>query len=136
MKVHHVGIVVPSIEAVLDEYTAGLGFTQATQVVFDPEQDCRLVLLTGAGDVAGIELIEPASDDSPVARLAKRGGGYAHICYQVGDLDAEVARLRERGAVLVQKPTPAVLFDGRRVAFMFLRSRQLIELVEEPAADQ
>ncbi len=128
MRIHHVGIVVPSIENAINEYTDGLGLVQQTEVVYDPHQDCHLVLL-GDG-FASAELIEPASPDSPAARQADNGGGYAHVCYETSDLGAEIERLRKRGALLVTEPTPAVLFGGRRVAFIYLSSRQLIELVE------
>ncbi len=135
MKIHHVGVVVPSIKDYLHYYTEILGFTQVSPIVHDPVQDVRLTMLADGGGTtgngAGIELIEPASPASPVAARAAEGGGLAHICYQVDDLDKEINRLRSLGAILVRKAAPAVLFCGKRVAFLFMKGNNLIELVED-----
>lgn len=130
MKIHHVGAVVPSIQNALPLYVGALGYVQATEVVHDPEQDAHLVMLEPPEGGPGYELIEPASDDSPLAKQAKRGGNPAHTCFEVADLEAELERLRGLRAMVVKAPAPAVLFGGARVAFVFLPTRDLIELVE------
>jgi methylmalonyl-CoA/ethylmalonyl-CoA epimerase len=130
VKIHHVGVIVPSIDLAMPHYVKMLEMKHASETVFDPEQDANLVLLQASGGGPGIELIEPASETSPVRKQANAGGGYAHICFEVADIVAEVARMRRSGALTVQSPTPAILFGGRRVAFLFLPTGQLIELVE------
>lgn len=133
MRLHHVGVVVRSLEQALPHYERALRMTRTTGIVHDPAQDANLIMLAGPDGGPGLELIEPASESSPVARQAKKAGGPAHTCYEVDDLEGEIARLRGEGALLVQAPTPAVLFGGRRVSFLFLRTRHLIELVETAA---
>jgi methylmalonyl-CoA/ethylmalonyl-CoA epimerase len=134
MRLHHVGVIVPSIDEALEHYRAVLRMEPAAgaaAAVYDPVQDANLIMLEPPGGGGpGIELIEPASAASPVAKQAGRGGGLAHLCYEVNDIEAEVARQREAGALTVREPVPAVLFGGRRVAFLYLRTRHLIELVE------
>jgi methylmalonyl-CoA/ethylmalonyl-CoA epimerase len=130
MKLHHTGVIVRSIDAAVAHYREVLGMEPSTDVVYDPVQDARLVMLSLPGGGPGLELIEPGSDTSPVAKQAGRGGGLAHLCYEVDDLEGELVRQREAGALPVQAPMPAVLFGGRRVAFLYLRTRHLIELVE------
>ena len=45
-----------------------------------------------------IELLEPLSEDSPIARaIEKRGEGLHHLCLAVDDIDAALARLAARG---------------------------------------
>ena len=79
---------------------------------------------------ARLELIRPLSVDSPVARALTHGGGLNHICYQVPDLDSSVQSLLATDAKLVRAPQPAVAFNGRRVAFLYTRQRELVEFVE------
>ena len=70
-----------------------------------------------AGD-ALIELLEPATDDSPIGRfVAKRGGGLHHVCFAVPDLDAALARCREFGIRLIDE-TPRTGAEGKRIAFL------------------
>lgn len=131
MKLHHIGIVVKSIEASLPHFTNVLELSQASDIVYDPAQDSRLVMLRGANGNPDVELIEPASPRSPVAKIAARGGGIAHMCYAVANVDTALAELRQKGALVIQQPTPAVLFDQRRVAFLFCKGNVVIELVEQ-----
>lgn len=131
MKLHHVGMVVPSIEDHLPHYVDTLGLKAVTGIVEDPAQKARLILLSDGQGGSFIELIEPTTDDSPVARQAAAGGGFAHLCYETRDLAGEIKRLRSSGALLIRPPTPAPLFDNRPVAFLYLRATQsVLELVE------
>src|SRR5437870_9981276 len=118
MTIDHVGIVVASIEAAAAYYARAFGLRRVGAAIHDPLQDVELQFLE---DDRGqrIELIQPASADSPVARALKSGGGLNHICYRVGDLDAAVAALLGAGAKMVREPVPAVAFEGRRVAFLY-----------------
>ena len=130
MKIHHIGLVVDRIEDRLPRFTDTLGLKPISEIVLDPAQESRLLLLTDDSGGVHVELIEPTSPTSPVARSAAEGGGLAHICYEAPDLDAEIARLVGDGALLVRQPLPAVLFDGHRVAFLYLQGHGVIELLE------
>ena len=45
-----------------------------------------------------VELLRRSAPDTPVGKyLAKRGPGIHHVAYQVTDIDAELARLRDAG---------------------------------------
>ena len=133
MKIHHIGLVVDSIEDRLPLFTGAFGLERTSDIVLDPEHEARLVLLGDGSGPVRIELIEAASDSSPVARSAGQGGGLAHICYEVDELEGEISRLRSEGALIVKEPTPAVLFDGRRVAFLYTKGHGVIELLEAEA---
>ena len=81
-----------------------------------------------------IELLSPTHPESPVVTfLARRGAGLHHLALRVGDLDAEMARLRGLGAQFLSE-TPQAGRRGTRVAFLHPRWGQgtLIELVEQP----
>ena len=82
-----------------------------------------------------IELLEPTSEDSPVAKfLQKRGPGIHHVCFGVRDIDAAVADLGRRGFRLIN-PGPVPGADGKRIVFLHPDSGHgvLIELSEEAA---
>jgi methylmalonyl-CoA/ethylmalonyl-CoA epimerase len=97
-----------------------------------PEQNVRVGFFS-AGETR-IELVEPLGPDSPVAGfLEGRGGksGIHHICFEVEDLDSEMARLRAKGALFVD-PGARLGGDGSRIAFIHPKSAGgvLIELCQ------
>ncbi|MBI5623838.1 MAG: methylmalonyl-CoA epimerase [Elusimicrobia bacterium] len=81
-----------------------------------PEQKVRTAFFKGGG--TSIELLEPTSPDSPVARfLDKRGPGLHHIAFAVEDLPAEMARLKAAGLRFTE-PEPGQGSRGAKVAFL------------------
>ena len=129
MTIDHVGVVVRSIGDASDYYTRTFGLRRVGGPITDTLQDVELQFLE---DDRGqrIELIQPSSEGSPVARALKTGGGLNHICYRVDDLEGTMRTLLADGAKLVREPMPAVAFEGRRVTFLYTRQRELVELVE------
>ncbi len=102
----------------------------------DPIQRVSVSFLTlAANDAVEVELVEPLSDDSPVTAILKKEGGTAyHLCMETADLDAALAHSKTLGCMLVSPPAPAVAFGGRRIAWLYTPTRQLIELVETTAS--
>ncbi|MER3524795.1 MAG: methylmalonyl-CoA epimerase [Ignavibacteria bacterium] len=79
---------------------------------------------------SGIELLEATSPDSPVAKfIEKRGQGVHHLSFEVEDIEAEIARLRQAGFEMVdEKPREGA--EGYLVAFLHPKSTNgvLIEI--------
>lgn len=75
-----------------------------------------------------LELIEPL----PGSVEDLHQVGEYHLCYTVPDLDQEMARLHELGAVISHPTTVAAHFDNHRLGFMATHSGQLLELLEDP----
>jgi methylmalonyl-CoA/ethylmalonyl-CoA epimerase len=129
-RLHHVGIVVPSLEKVLEQYAAAFEFHETTLPFDDKAQRVRVAFVR-VGDDTWLEFIEPSTADSPVTQfLAKSRGGYHHVAFEVADLDAAIQDFEASRALVVCRPV--VGFEGRRVAFLFpnLQPSMLTEFVE------
>jgi len=129
-RLHHVGIVVPSLEKVLAQYAGAFEFHETTLPFDDKAQRVRVAFVR-VGDDTWLEFIEPSTADSPVTQfLAKTRGGYHHVAFEVADIDAAVRDFEASRALVVCRPV--VGFEGRRVAFLFpnLQPSMLTELVE------
>jgi methylmalonyl-CoA/ethylmalonyl-CoA epimerase len=128
-KIDHIGIAVASIAEALPVYEA-LGLREQHREEVSAQKVITAFLPAGEGR---IELLEPTSEDSPVANfLRKRGPGIHHVCFGVRDIDAAVADLAQRGFRLIN-PRPVAGADGKRIAFLHPDSGHgvLIELSEE-----
>ena len=123
----HLGIAVTDLDAALSFYTGVLGVPCR-----GPENvDGARIIHLDFGE-SEVELLEPATPDSPIGRfLAKRGPGLHHVCYRVPDLDAAVAACRQAGYTLIDD-TPRPGANGRRITFLHPKSTHgtLIELTE------
>jgi methylmalonyl-CoA/ethylmalonyl-CoA epimerase len=123
----HIGIAVRSIDAAGIYEALGLEIDHVETV---ETQKVKTAFLS-VGD-SNLELLEPTSGDSPVAKfIEKRGEGVHHICLRVDDIDAHLARLKEKGFRLVNE-TAVPGAHGCRVAFLHPAAGNgvLIELSE------
>ena len=131
LALHHIGFVVAEIRSSIQAFRASLGAAWNGLVYEDPKQKVKVAFLITQPSQGQIELVEPASDDSPVTKfLRERGGGLHHLCYEVQDLEQALAAFKSRGAVVAKRPLPAVAFDGRRIAWIVTTEKLLIELLE------
>src|SRR4029077_539866 len=97
-KIDHIGIAVVSIDDAIGVYRA-LGLEEQHREEVPAQKVVTAFLPAGQGR---IELLEPTSEDSPVAKfLKKRGPGIHHICFAVRDIDGTVADLARRGFRLI-----------------------------------
>jgi methylmalonyl-CoA/ethylmalonyl-CoA epimerase len=136
-KLLHVGVAVPSLEPTTESLLTLFGYKVVSGPFDDPIQKVRVNFLAKSdSDVAEIELIAPLSDDSPVQSMLKKGqGGAYHFCFETNDIEAALNHAKDNGCIVVSQPVPAVAFQGRRIAWIYTRSRQLFELVEAKAAE-
>jgi methylmalonyl-CoA/ethylmalonyl-CoA epimerase len=131
-RIDHIGVAVEEIEPALELYRDSFKLTVAHREVVD-EQGVEAVLL----DVGEnhVELLAPLGPDTPVGKfLAAKGPGLHHVAYQVSDIDATLAALKQAGLQLIDQQ-PRTGIRGSRVAFMHPRATVgvLTEIVQ-PAA--
>ena len=114
-KINHIGVAVHSIEESVPFYRDVLGMEfEGTEVV--EEQKVKVAFL--AVGESRIELLEPTSPDSPVAKfLEKKGEGTHHLAYEVADIEAVLAELKAKGVRLIDE-TPRSGAHGTRIAFL------------------
>ena len=126
--IDHLGIAVKSLAAAKGIYEK-LGLRVSPEETVEQEK-VRLVMVP-VGD-SRLELLEPTSEDSTIARfIAKRGEGLHHICMRVPDLVAVVEKLKNDGVRLVSEEIK-VGAGGHRYVFVHPSSAGgvLLELVE------
>lgn len=134
-RLHHIGVAVPSLQEALPAYISALGYRLLSGPFLDRVQRVSVCFMgVNGSQEPSIELIEPVTgamaDRSPLAAVLARGIGAYHVCYEVGDVDAAVAQMRAHRCHIVSPPVPAVAFGGRRIAWLYMPSRQLIELLD------
>ena len=129
-RIHHIAVIVPSIEDSLGLYRDRLGMPLET--ILDIPTDRVRIAFLGVGE-SKVELVEPTDDSTGVARfLASKGPGFHHVCYEVADLTEELTRLAIDGIQLIDS-APRRGAEGP-VAFLHPRScgGVLVELIEAP----
>jgi methylmalonyl-CoA/ethylmalonyl-CoA epimerase len=123
----HIGIAVRSLDSAKIYEDLGLTIEHVETV---ETQRVKTAFLS-VGD-SNLELLEPTSPDSPIAKfIEKRGEGIHHICLRVDDLEAHLERLKAAGYRLINEaPVPGA--HGCRVAFLHPSAGNgvLIELSE------
>lgn len=127
----HIGIAVETLVDGRRFYEAlGLRVEGEEEV---PEQGVRVAFLP-MGE-SRLELLEPTSPTSPIARhLEKRGPGLHHICFRVTDIYQAMADLQAQGFQLLSEE-PQAGAHGCLVAFVHPRSAGgvLLELSQSVA---
>jgi methylmalonyl-CoA epimerase len=127
-SIDHLGIAVKSLATARQIYEK-LGLSVSPQETVEQER-VRLVMVP-VGE-SRLELLEPTSEDSTIAKfLAKRGEGLHHVCLKVPDLASVVETLKNDGVRLVSEEIK-VGAGGHRYVFVHPASAGgvLLELVQ------
>jgi methylmalonyl-CoA/ethylmalonyl-CoA epimerase len=128
-RIEHIGIAVNSIENAGKVYEKLLNTPVYKTEEVRSENVITAFLQCGPNK---IELLEATSDDSPIAKfIAKKGEGIHHIAFEVTDIRAEMARLKNEGFVLLNEE-PKMGADNKLVCFVHPKGVNgvLIELCE------
>lgn len=128
-KIEHIGIAVNSIDAVREIYCKLLN-TNVYKIEDVITEGVRTAFLQCGP--SKIELLEALHADSPIAKfIAKKGEGIHHIAFEVTDIRAEMARLKDEGFILLSDE-PKAGADNKLVCFVHPKSAGgvLVELVQ------
>lgn len=130
-KVAYIGVAVRDIERAREKFIENLG-SEVIRVGASEIDNVKNTYLTVGEDV--IELMEPTSRDSPVAKfLDKRGEGVQYIGLEVTDLDATMKELKKKGLRFTNE-RPVDYPNGSRWAFIHPKEMfgVLFVLIENP----
>jgi methylmalonyl-CoA/ethylmalonyl-CoA epimerase len=127
--IDHLGIAVKSLEAAKQFYR-NLGLEIHGEETVDAEKVKLAMVPLGE---SRIELLEPTSEDSPIAKfLAKRGEGLHHVALHVTDLTHTVERMKQAGTRFI---TDEIKIGAGGHAYVFVHPASaggvLLELCEE-----
>lgn len=128
--IHHVGIVVESVEASATWYVKHLGFERLFTFGWPGVQAAFI----GRGALK-LELFQN-EEAAPMAEARRRAetnlkiGGINHFAIEVSDLDATVAALAATGVAVVSPPREVPNSGGSRFAFIHDNEQMLVELYQ------
>jgi methylmalonyl-CoA/ethylmalonyl-CoA epimerase len=131
LRIDHVGIAVPDLDAAIEFHTTVLGLT-CTHTETNEEQGVREAMLVGPDGGAMVQLLAPLREDSPIGKFIGRSGpGIQQLAYTVDDIDATSADLRARGIRLLYD-SAKVGTAGSKINFVHPKDAGgvLVELVE------
>ena len=116
-RLNHVAIAVPNLEAAVQVYRDRLGAVVSAPVDL-PEHRVTTVFVTLPN--TKIELLGALGANSPIAKFLERNpeGGIHHICYEVEDIEAAIARLAAEGARILGDGRAKIGAHGKPVVFL------------------
>ena len=128
-QINHIGIAVKSLDEHIPFYkdVLKMEFAGTEEVA---EQKVKVAMFK-IGE-AKIELLEPTSDESPIAKfIEKKGEGIHHIAYQTDDIEGEIENIQDNDLRMIDK-TPRMGAHDTKIAFIHPKSsgRVLTELTE------
>jgi len=131
-KIEHIGIAVKNLEQSNELFAKLFGQQAYKTETVESEGVSTSFFQVGPNK---IELLEATNPNSPIAKfIEKRGEGIHHIAFEVDDVQAEIARLKAEGFVLLHE-VPKDGADNKSIAFLHPKSTNgvLIELCQEKA---
>jgi methylmalonyl-CoA/ethylmalonyl-CoA epimerase len=129
-KVDHIGIAVRSLENTLPFYTDVLNLPLLGIEEVDTQR-VRVAFLQAGG--TKLELLEPTSEESPIAKfIEKRGEGIHHVALGVDSIEDRIIEMKEKGIRMIDDQ-PRLGAGGANIAFMHPKSASgvLVELCEK-----
>jgi methylmalonyl-CoA/ethylmalonyl-CoA epimerase len=129
--IEHIGIAVKSIEEQLPYYEGVLGLKCYNIETVEDQKVKTAFFMIGQ---TKIELLEPTSEESTVAKfIEKRGEGIHHIAFATKNLSESLREIETKGVRLIDTQ-PRAGAEGLNIAFLHPKSTGsvLTELCEHP----
>tara|TARA_Y100001968_G_C19194776_1_gene636956 strand:- start:357 stop:737 length:381 start_codon:yes stop_codon:yes gene_type:complete len=125
MRLHHLGIATKDVERAKQFIHQSHTVTCEEGPIWDPNLNANISIFK-VEEGAAIELVSGPI----VENILKKGINLYHYCYEVENIETKIKELKNSGGVLILKPTPAIIFDQRLVAFL-LTPIGMIELLNK-----
>lgn len=127
-QISHLGMAVKDLEEAREFYRSVFGLESSAPIIGG--DGMIKVSMVKVGQTL-IELLQPIGNEGVMAKfLEKRGEGFHHICYEVDDINSEIASLKAAGIEILGELKPGA--EGMSV-FLHPRGTHgvLVELVEK-----
>ena len=121
MKFHHIGIATKNIDKTFEWVRNNFEVINYTATIFDKNQNANLKMIY-TKDV-NIELVS----GDVVKKFIDKKITYYHICYEVDDIEKDIKSFSN--SIIISPPKEAVLFNNRKVAFIYTPIG-IVELLE------
>ena len=128
-KINHIGIAVPNLDAAIETYK-DLGFLVVGREIVESQKVEVAMIQIGESH---IELLQPISDESPIAKfLEKNRPGIHHLAVSVDDIEKALHEYEKQGVRMIDT-TPRDGAHGSKIAFVHPKSTGgvLLELCME-----
>ena len=129
LRIDHLGIAVSELESGQKFWTDIMGLELEGQETVEEQKVTTAFLPVGESEV---ELLESTAPDGPIAAfIERRGQGMQHVAFQVENIEAALAELKEKGVRLIDEE-PRRGAGGARIAFLHPKATNgvLVELCE------
>lgn len=127
----HIAIAVPDFQKAIERFAEDFGLELTGTEDVEAAQTSTAFLPV---EKTQVELVHPLNGQGPVQKyIEKKGGGLHHLCFRSDNIEADMARLKEKGyQFLSDEPAPGA--HGTRVAWIHPKSTDgvLIEIAEHP----
>jgi methylmalonyl-CoA/ethylmalonyl-CoA epimerase len=118
-KIDHLGIAVRSIAEARKFYEEILGLPCEGEETVESQKVKTAFFAVGE---IHIELLEPTSEESPIAKFLKKNGeGIHHVAYKTDNIEDQIKQAQEGGCRLIHE-TPIEGAGGKLVAFLHPKS--------------
>jgi len=124
LKFHHFGIATDNISSTLEYLNTMFEIKNISETIFDEKQNVNLCMVT-LKDEINMELI----NGEIINNYLRKNVYFYHICYETNNFECAIEKFVKNGAVVISEPKEAVLFNNKKVAFLFTQLG-LIELLE------
>jgi len=119
--INHLGIAVASLDDEKQYYETVLGAKfEGIEVVEDQKVKVAFYLVGPPGAEVRLELLEPTSEDSPIAKFMEKNGGRGglhHVAYTVANIEQRISDLKEAGVRMIDE-TPREGAHHTQIAFL------------------
>ena len=119
--IEHIGIAVKNLESAIPYYEKVLGLKCYNIEEVADQKVKTAFFMVGK---TKIELLEPTSEESTIAKfIEKKGEGVHHIAFATDNIENELEHAEAEGVQLIDK-TPRAGAEGLTIAFLHPKSTQ------------
>ena len=124
LKFNHIGIACENISEVIVFLESTFNIVSKSKIIYHENHGVDACLLTN-DDGTNIELVSGKNIES----FVKKKQSLYHSCWEVNNIDTAIKIFCDNDAVLISEPKESLLFNNRKVAFLYT-SVGILELLE------